>query len=136
MSVPSLRTPRIEILHRAALCHRQRCSKETVRLADAVLRTAAQDLLAGLHQRRVLCDSSTPCRVITSPQPAWALSICLPRQLLPAATTAGHEQTMSRLDRRAYVCEPYGELWQQVGSYAGNFTPDGCAQFDLRLLAF
>ena len=132
LSAPSVRTPRIEVLHTAALCHRQRCSKETERLASEVLRTAALDLLADLHQRRVLCDSSTPCRVLRSNQSAWVLSICLPRQLVPVAMAAGQ----TRLDRRAYLCEPYGELWQQMGSYAGNFTPDGCAQFDLRLLAF
>ena len=115
---------RILALDRAALCKGD-CDELTQRAVEA-LAGVKKDLASDLHTRAVLCDSRAPCRV-SSAREGWELTVCLPRAVPTGDAPA-------RFDNRAYLCEPYGELWQQVGASTGNFTPDGCVSFNLRLV--
>ena len=61
----------------------------------------------------MLCDESNPCRVRSD---GWKIQVCLP-------------------NTSATLCEPYGEVWQQVGAPIADYTRDGCSSFDLRALS-
>ena len=105
------------------------------------------DLLA----RGVLCDVARPCSVAVRASvhraTDLAVSVCL-----PSASTVG--------ERAPIICEPYGEMWQQLGgeaylfdstrsryrlalkhdstyngSTAGAFGAPACATFELSALA-
>ncbi|KAL1500616.1 hypothetical protein AB1Y20_013268 [Prymnesium parvum] len=108
---PPPASSRIASLDAAMRC-RSHC-EPTRRRARAAIDEGAREMLAQLHARRVLCDASRRCTVAAA---GWVWEVCVPRAA-------------------ARLCEPYGEVWQQVGAPLANFTPDGCVRFDLRLLA-
>ena len=89
---------------------------------------AAKQVEADLHARGVLCDAQRRCTVRLLPlcvhdprcnRVRLRLEICL------------HEQ----VHRRARVCEPFGEVWQQAGALpAENSSP--CIFFRLDRIAW
>ena len=122
---------------------------EVSELAASLAARLTRDLVA----REVLCDATRPCTVSVSPPPKTRehqqlrARICLPSIAAAEAATA-------------MVCEPYGEMWQQLGGEAhlfhssrskyklairgdrryngsidGAFASPACATFELRPLA-
>ena len=120
-------------------------------ISERALETFAARLQRDLAGRGVLCDAARPCSVVMAQPPgdnsAVAATVCLP--LLDA-----------NVSRRAVLCEPYGEMWQQLGgevdlfdgrrsrykagwkgdtTFTGNlshaFERPACATFELRRLA-
>ena len=109
----------------------------------------ADRLRRDLGARGVLCDGAQPCAVSVSTDGDngnVTAEICLPR--------------LSSAARRAVLCEPYGEMWQQLGGevdlfdgrrsrykagwkgdkqftgdLSGAFDRPACASFELRRLA-
>ena len=109
----------------------------------------ADRLRRDLGARGVLCDGAQPCAVSVhtdGDNGNVTAEICLPR--------------LSSAARRAVLCEPYGEMWQQLGGevdlfdgrrsrykagwkgdkqftgdLSGAFERPACASFELRRLA-
>ena len=109
----------------------------------------ADRLRRDLGARGVLCDGAQPCAVSVhtdGDNGNVTAEICLPR--------------LSSAARRAVLCEPYGEMWQQLGGevdlfdgrrsrykagwkgdkqftgdLSGAFDRPACASFELRRLA-
>ena len=76
------------------------------------IRKLLERLPADLAARHVLCDASSPCAVQlrkTDAGRGTLVKVCIPRP--PNATAAP-----------PVVCEPYGEMWQQLGGEASRFN--------------
>ena len=70
-----------------------------------------------LAQRGVLCSASVQCAVSYEAGGyvvASRLKVCLPE-----------------VARRALLCEPWGEPWQQQGIPVGGFSTTGCVKFNI-----
>ena len=70
-------------------------------LSDHAMRTGIHRLLAELHATRSLCDATAPCQV----KRIGRESI---RIVLPPAS------------QQSRICEPFGDLWQSVGTTIGG----------------
>jgi hypothetical protein len=74
-----------------------------------------------LIDRRVLCDPNAPCTVRVEGQ---TLQVCLPESLHKGSPTRGPRP-------RPVVCEPYGEMWQQLGGEVGRFASHRTTRYKL-----
>eukprot|EP00966_Prymnesium_polylepis_P225735 5221557-Prymnesium_polylepis.2 len=95
----------------------QRFKDSAVHQRQQSLAEVARRLEVDLHARGVLCDQSCPCAVSTN---ETSVTICLPN---------------CSAVRPPHVCEPWGDIWQQLGGPVAFVAENGCVSFDITLLA-
>ena len=102
----------------------------------------AADFVARLKRdlaaRRVLCDEHAPCTVDVHEQPpilnvSGRVGGLVVRICLPHAPSSAHytRHGFGLTARRPMLCEPYGEMWQQLGGEVSRFASRRTARYKL-----